>query len=695
MRFVRGQYILVSGIGVLILLYVALGVYGIINTNSLNDLYEDSYKNSMSEGIYTVSAYGNMLSVQSFLKDALLGTRKDEIREALDQVNEAGLLIQEDFSRLRNVEDDGFEKNVGLFNAIIDDYAEFERLKDMAFQQLNNGDISSCKNIIRNQLVVAVQYMGDDLKTLVESEREEVKEAYVSYSEVAYYVQMQMMVGFALIITFFVYITFIVRKALIKSKEKLHIEKEELRITIDSIGEGVIVTDLNRIIVKLNKVAEELTHWTSSDATGKLLEDIFMIVDEMTSVPLVSPLQEAIESDLSRTLEKEVVLISKENHERNIAVSASLIKDLYGKATGAVLIFRDISERRKKEDEIYFITYHDQVTKVYNRSFFEKQKSIIDKEQFLPVSVIQGDINGLKLVNDAFGHEKGDELLREAADLLRKYCRKTDYIMRVGGDEFTVFLPKTDNATANSIVKNIEVDIFEREKVTSNTAFFISIALGAATKLDQSESISTVIKKADESMYKKKLLEKKSLHSSVLKSIKSTLAEKSHETEAHATRLIALSKCIAIELELPVEKMYELELLASLHDIGKIGISDQILNKPSALTGEEWIEMKKHPEIGYRIAYSTTELSGIARYILHHHERWDGTGYPQGLSGASIPLLSRIIAVVDSYDAMCDQRTYNVTRTHEEALDEIEKNAGTQFDPDIALIFVKIMRQSL
>jgi len=693
MRFVRGQYILVSGLGVLILLYVILGVYGIINTNSLNDLYEKSYKNSMSEGVYTVSAYGNMLSIQSALKDALVGTRIDEVREALDQVNELGLLIQADFSRLRNVEGDGFEKNVELFNTLIDDYAGFERLKDIAFQQLNNGDIIGCKKIIRNELVIAVRLMSEDLKILVDSEREEVKEAYVSYSEVTYYAKIQMMVGFGLIITFFVYLTFIARRMLKKSKEKLHIEKEELRITIDSIGEGVIVTDLNRSIIKLNKVAEELTCWTSIDAKGKFLEEVFVICDESTRSTLISPLQEAVESDLSRTVEKEVILISKEMQERTIAVSASLIKDLYGKATGAVLIFRDISERRKKEDEIQFITYHDQVTKVYNRSFFEKQKSTIDKEHFLPISVIQGDINGLKLVNDAFGHAKGDELLREATDLLRKYCRKTDYIMRVGGDEFTVFLPNTDQATANSIVKNIEIDIFEREKMASNNAFFISIALGAATKVDMLESISTIIKKADESMYKKKLLEKKSLHSSVLKSIKSTLEEKSHETEAHATRLIALSKSIAIELDLPVEKMYELELLASLHDIGKIGISDQILNKPGALTEEEWIEMKKHPEIGYRIAFSTTELSGIARYILHHHERWDGTGYPQGLSGASIPLLSRIIAIVDSYDAMCDQRSYNVTRTHEEALDEIEKNAGTQFDPDIALIFVRLMRQ--
>ncbi len=696
MRLLRGQYIVVSGIGILVLLYVILGVYGIINTNSLNDLYEESYKNSITEGVYTVSAYGNMLTIQSYLKDSLMGTRKDEVRNALDQVNEIGLLIQADFSRLRNVEGDKFEKNTEVFNRLLLDYSSFERLKDRAFQLLNDGDIKGSKNIVRNDLVVVAKKMSDSLKILVDGEREEVREAYVSYSEVSYYAKIQMIVGFALIVTFVAYLVFMVRRALKKSKEKLHIEKEELRITIDSIGEGVIVTDLHRRIIKLNKVAEEIIGWSSMDATGNLLEDVFTIRDEVTKSALISPLQEAVDLDLSRTLEKEVILISKDHQERNIAVSASLIKDLYGKATGAVQIFRDISERRKKEEEINYITYHDQVTKVYNRAFFEKQKRTMEQEEYLPVSVIQGDINGLKLVNDAFGHAKGDELLREAADILRKYCRTTDFIMRVGGDEFTVLLPNTDYATANSIVKNIEADIYEREQKASSKAetFFISIALGAATRVDQTESLSTIINKADESMYKKKLLEKKSLHSSVLKSIKSTLEEKSHETEAHATRLVSLSKLIAVELELPIEKMYELELLASLHDIGKIGVSDQILNKPGALTEEEWIEMKKHPEIGYRIAFSTTELSGIARYILHHHERWDGSGYPQGLSGSSIPLLSRIIAVVDSFDAMCDQRSYNVVRTKEEALIEIEKNAGTQFDPQIADLFVRLMRQS-
>jgi HD-GYP domain-containing protein (c-di-GMP phosphodiesterase class II) len=125
-----------------------------------------------------------------------------------------------------------------------------------------------------------------------------------------------------------------------------------------------------------------------------------------------------------------------------------------------------------------------------------------------------------------------------------------------------------------------------------------------------------------------------------------------------------------------------------LHDIGKIGIDNSILNKPGKLSKNEWEIMKKHSEIGYRIAMSSPELEPIAEYILAHHERWDGNGYPQGLKGEEIPLLSRILAVVDSYDAMTEDRVYRKAMTHQAAIEEIKKNAGTQFDPNIAQIFI-------
>ena len=195
-------------------------------------------------------------------------------------------------------------------------------------------------------------------------------------------------------------------------------------------------------------------------------------------------------------------------------------------------------------------------------------------------------------------------------------------------------------------------------------------------------------------MNQRKLLEKNSSYSAIISSIKATMMEKSHETEEHAERIALLTRKVGRILNLSQTELDHLELLATLHDIGKVGIPEQILSKPGRLDPEEWAEMKKHPEIGYRIAMSSPNLAPIALYILHHHERWDGVGYPQNLKGTDIPLLSRILAVVDSYDAMTEDRVYQKAKTPEAAAEEIIKCAGTQFDPEIARIFVEQILES-
>jgi len=190
-------------------------------------------------------------------------------------------------------------------------------------------------------------------------------------------------------------------------------------------------------------------------------------------------------------------------------------------------------------------------------------------------------------------------------------------------------------------------------------------------------------------MYRRKLLEHSSLHSSIISSIKTTMFEKSNETEEHAERLAQLSKELGKVIGVNEEDLILLELVATLHDIGKVSIDGNILTKPGKLNKEEWAEIKKHPEVGQRIAQTVPELRPISQYILCHHERWDGKGYPQGLVGEDIPVLSRIIAIVDSYDAMTQDRAYSKAMTKEAAIEEIIKNAGTQFDPEIARAFVE------
>jgi len=331
--------------------------------------------------------------------------------------------------------------------------------------------------------------------------------------------------------------------------------------------------------------------------------------------------------------------------------------------------------------------YHDYLTELYNRRFFEEERKRLDKEENLPISIVMGDINGLKLINDGFGHSKGDELLIEIAKNLKSCCREEDIISRIGGDEFGILLPKTDSQSAQRICDSIYDTC--KGYALDGSSIYPSISLGYATKNFETETMDDILTAAEESMYKQKLLESRSAHNSIIASIKVIMFEKSQETEEHAERMVQLSKSIGIAMSLTDDQLNELELLATLHDIGKMSIPAAILSKTGKLSDEEWVEMKKHPEVGFRIAQATSELVPIAKYILCHHERWDGKGYPQGLIGEKIPLLSRIVAIADSFDAMTNDRAYRVAMTKEEAIEEIRRNSGTQFDPEVTRVFIE------
>lgn len=352
----------------------------------------------------------------------------------------------------------------------------------------------------------------------------------------------------------------------------------------------------------------------------------------------------------------------------------------------------DVSVSKNKENEINFLLTHDTLTGTYNRRFYLTTKNEWDKnDSLLPISLIIGDIDGLKLINDAFGAAKGDEFLVETARILNKCSRSSDILARLGGDDFVLLLPNTDGWQAEIILNQIQSAFFEHNAMVDNDCDKIYISFGVATKDMSDVAMYSVKKLAEENMNKRKLLQRNSLHSSIVESIKQTMCARSQETEEHAERLAGLTREVGLRIHLTQVELNELELLATLHDIGKIGVNDQILNKPGKLTPEEWTLMRKHTEIGYKIAMASPELISIADYILTHHERWDGGGYPQGLSGEAIPLISRILAVVDAYDAMTQDRAYRKAMSKEAAVIEIRNNSGKQFDPRVAEIFLKVI----
>ncbi|MDI9507841.1 MAG: diguanylate cyclase [Bacillota bacterium] len=388
---------------------------------------------------------------------------------------------------------------------------------------------------------------------------------------------------------------------------------------------------------------------------------------------------------------EEYIIVTATGEEKWVLEQGQFVYDADGEVVAVEGLIIDITDQKNKQKEIEYLSYHDHLTGLYNRIYFDQIRKKFDSPEYLPLSLIVGDINGLKLLNDALGHQEGDALIIRTANVLKSCCQKDHVLARTGGDEFSILMPKTDSYRANAMLKRIRRACDEYNKQIRNEVFHINLAIGFATKTQPNEPYSKIRKIAEDYMYKRKLLERKSSHSAIISSIKSTVYARSQETEEHAERMQHLSRLVGLRLGLSEVELDELSLLAALHDIGKVGIDDNILKKPGQLTAEEWIEMKKHPEIGYRIAMASPELMSIANYILCHHERWDGKGYPQGLKGKQIPLFSRIISIIDAYDAMTEDRPYRSALTHDEALEEIKINAGTQFDPEAARIFIEVM----
>jgi diguanylate cyclase (GGDEF)-like protein/PAS domain S-box-containing protein len=359
--------------------------------------------------------------------------------------------------------------------------------------------------------------------------------------------------------------------------------------------------------------------------------------------------------------------------------------DNQGNAIRLIATLQDITKRRKVEEEVIFLSYHDKLTGLYNRRFYEEEVKRLDTERNLPISVIIGDVNGLKLVNDAFGHAKGDVLLQKAAAAIQSACRADDIVARWGGDEFVILLPKTKSEEAERIIERIKQQ-YSNQQVN---ALSISISFGWDTKKKIDQDIHKVLKSAEDYMYKHKIIENENVRSNIIGTIIKTLHEKNPREEQHSERVSEICQSIGKAMGFSEIEVTKLKVIGLLHDIGKIAIEEGILNKPGKLTKQEWNEIKRHPEIGYRILTTSYDMLELASCILAHHERWDGRGYPNRLKGEAIPRIARIIALADSYDAMTSKRSYRDSLSEKEALLEIRKNSGTQFDPEIARIFIE------
>lgn len=362
----------------------------------------------------------------------------------------------------------------------------------------------------------------------------------------------------------------------------------------------------------------------------------------------------------------------------------------YDGTIGGIIVYTEvITHHRIVEETLRYQTTHDALTGLYTRRVVEdKLRELVDAGAF-PISVVIVDVNGLKMVNDSLGYQSGDELLKEAAGVLRGMRRASDVLGRWGGDEFVLLLPETEGTAAATLCHQLR----QPGSNDNGSPVHLSLSWGCAELTNPHDDFQDILRQAEDHLYRHKTMDSQSSRNVLLASLQRILREKSYETEQHARNLEALAVSIGNRLALAEQQIHELSLIAVLHDLGKVAIPEEILVKPGRLDDSEWETMRRHPEIGYRIASTSPDLTSVAEGILAHHERWDGNGYPQGLAGTDIPLSARIVALVDAYDAMTSDRPYREALDPAAAVTEIERCAGTQFDPSLVPVFMEVLTE--
>lgn len=370
-------------------------------------------------------------------------------------------------------------------------------------------------------------------------------------------------------------------------------------------------------------------------------------------------------------------------------------------------------------EELKNLANVDGLTGVYNHRYFHeilKEKIVSCEKDSTPISMIFMDIDYFKNYNDLYGHQSGDEVLKTIGNLLKNAIRKDDIAARYGGEEFALILPDTSEKEAIRVAENIrkiiEETYFEGEENQPNGK--ITVSIGISVYPDKAKNDVELIKSADDALYRAKFFNKNRIetYTSILDELKKDIDEqhidlvtsiktlisvinaKDRYTYGHVERVVFYCKLLAKKLNLSEEDNKNFIYGAYMHDIGKINISKEILNKKMPLTKDEWEIMKQHPANGVDIIKPVESLKSITPMILYHHERYDGKGYPDGLKGQNIPYLARVLTVVDSFDAMTSNRPYNTRKTYQEAIEELKRCSGSQFDPEIAEAFIEVIKEN-
>lgn len=468
-----------------------------------------------------------------------------------------------------------------------------------------------------------------------------------------------------------------------RKMDELHRSQKTAMDIFHAVADGLVVTDIKTgEILAANRRAEEMFGYSEAEfkecgmglvLTNSQKETVLQETWKRVTDAIRSPFECEARDRTGRRLILEVTTAPVEIDGTRRALAS----------------IRDVTARKLMEEGLEYLRQRDSLTGAYNRTYFETDMIRLPVSKQESIGIFVCDVDGLKLINDTLGHHQGDELLKVVAGLLIAGVKAPDYVARIGGDEFAIVLFDSTEKRMEELEPNYRsrVAVYNRE----NPQLPLSLSLGWA--MGDGEKVENIIKMADNNMYRQKIHQSHSIRSSIVQTLTKALEARDHITEGHAERLGNFMLMMGQRLKLPQQIIADLQLFAKFHDIGKVGIPDSILKKQGRLTADEMSIMRQHSEIGFRIAKSSPDLEPISDWILKHHEYWNGNGYPMGISGEDIPLESRILSIVDTYDAMTSDRPYRDAVSCEEALAEIHRCAGTQFDPALADIFITHMNQ--
>lgn len=462
-------------------------------------------------------------------------------------------------------------------------------------------------------------------------------------------------------------------------------QKERMEIILNTVEEAVISTDVEGRISYVNDEAAKLLGVKKNTIIGKSYFDLVNLYDARTNKKVPSALEIVRKTHQKTQLTEPTVLISNNQTRYYIESKAAPLRTTKGELYGLVSFFKDITEQKQKEEAVEFFSTHDPMTGLFNRRYVNEELMRIDNEKFYPIGLLLMDINGLKLINDAYGYDKGDEVIRAVAMILKEICANKYTLARPSGGEFSILLTNTSLHQLDQLKNHIKsaIAMYRLHNIE------ISLSIGYSIRDNRSTYVTNFISEAENNMYKNKIVDGKSIRNNAIKAILETLTDKYKEELVHSQRVSYYCKKMGEVLNLSTDEIKELEMAGMYHDIGKISIPDAILGKPTSLTADEYEIMKTHTSAGYQILKAADAYSNLAEYVLSHHERWDGSGYPNNLKAKAIPLFSRIISIADAYEAMTTNRVYKKKISKIEAAKELIRCAGTQFDSRLTRVFVE------